>query len=287
LNTTLTPTRKTHVLRHKSHRGFGLLEALAALVVVAAVALGVTLLLNRTSDDARAGGTAQHMATVGQAANVFVRDNFAAIVNTANATQPMLVTVADLISHGSLRSGQLPTGFNPVNDFGHTLCVLIFEPTQNRLHGMVIAQGGDAIDDVTLALVAASIGSSGGAVYSTDANTIRGAMGSWSAVRTNFARANNRGLNCAGASGLAEPTSGRPVMQIWFADGAANEAMYRDAVTGNPALNTMNTPIMFGVGAQRSEGAACAANEPDGSIAVTSAGRLLTCESRVWRRCGT
>jgi hypothetical protein len=38
-------------------------------------------------------------------------------------------------------------------------------------------------------------------------------------------------------------------MAMWFADGASvSSTLYRDAVPGNPTLNTMNTPILMGAG---------------------------------------
>ena len=259
-------------------KGIALIEAMAAVMIAGVMVVGVTMLNQRSNEDLRAQVAAEHMAAVGQAANVFMRENFAIVAGNATATQAHLILIDDLTA-----SGHLPQGFSRVNAYGQSVCVIVIEPTAtpNRLHAMVVAQGGSSINDATLGLVAASIGQGGGGLYASDPANMRGAMGAWSVPLATFNVSNHRNLRCDGASGVARPDVGRPVKATWFADESANAGLFRDAMPGNPGLNTMHTPLLLSASTTvRLHGTSCS---PNGAMGRTALGELVMCESGVWR----
>jgi len=231
--------------RRPSERGLTLLEMLMSLSILGGVVVGVTQLAQSAGEDTRASITALHTRTVGDAASAYIKDNFAAITGIATPTTPVLIRVPDLVA-----TGYLSPGFSVTNPRQQATCVLVLEPTANRLAGLVVTEGGDTLDDLTLGQVAAAIGGAGGGLYSGSPTIARGAMGGYA-----------------------------------FADGAqASSTLYRDSVPGNPALNTMNTPILMGAGAQETAGTACVT---PGAIASSASGAVLACEGGTWKQGGS
>lgn len=260
--------------------GLTLLEMLISLGILASVVAGVASLVESASDDARASVTALHTRTVGDAASVYIRDNYAAITTIATAATPALIRVSDLVSEG-----YLSTGYSAINPRGQATCVLVLQPSPGRLAGLVITEGGEVIDDLTLGQIAASIGGAGGGIYSTDPATARGAMGGYAFPVGAFANPNSLGQRCDGTAGSVSVQAGHLVMALWFADGAQGSAtLYRDEVPGNPGLNTMNTPILMGATSVRVSGDACTT---PGAIARDAAGAVLACASGTWRSAGS
>lgn len=254
----------------RKQRGLTLLEVLVSLGIMATIMTGVVALTNQQSEDTRASVTALHLKTVGDAANEYIKDNYASLTGIATATNPALIRVSDLIA-----GGYLSAGYSVPNVRQQDACVLVLEPTPNNLAGMVVTEGGDTIDDLTLGQVAATIGAAGGGIYSTDTTTFRGSMGGWNTPIGNFANANHLAQKCNGTAGAITLAAGHPVMALWFADGASVSAtLYRDAVPGNPTLNTMNTPILMGAGTVQSKDTACASK---GALGRDSDGKVLTC----------
>lgn len=254
----------------RKQRGLTLLEVLVSLGIMATIMTGVVALTNQQSEDTRASVTALHLKTVGDAANEYIKDNYASLTGIATATNPALIRVSDLIA-----GGYLSAGYSVPNVRQQDACVLVLEPTPNNLAGMVVTEGGDTIDDLTLGQVAATIGAAGGGIYSTDTTTFRGSMGGWNTPIGNFANANHLAQKCNGTAGAITLAAGHPVMAMWFADGASVSAtLYRDAVPGNPTLNTMNTPILMGAGTVQSKDTACTSK---GALGRDSDGKVLTC----------
>ncbi len=261
-------------------RGITLLEMLIALVVLAAVSVGVTRLVSVAVDDTEISVIASHTRAVGDAANAYIKDNFSAVVAVATPTQPALIRVDDLIA-----TGHLPAGFSVQNSRRQSVCVLVLEPSPFRLSALLVSEGGDEIDDLSLGQLAATIGGAGAGVYSTDPGLVRGAIGGFSFPIGAFANPNHLGLRCDGTGGAVTLEAGRPAMALWFADGSGNDStLYRDEVPGNPSLNTMNTPILFGASTVQVVGAACASN---GAIARNVDGNVLSCVSNSWRVAGS
>lgn len=265
--------------KRKRSLGVTLIEAMAAMGVMAGATVGLVTLIDEAMDNTRAHATAQHMSAIGQSANIYVRDNFASIAAIATPTHAALVRVSDMVT-----TGHLSANFSPINPRGQSVCIAVLEPEPNRLLGLVVAQGGETIDDVTLGHIAATIGGSGGAVYAATPSEIRGAMGGWSLPLSTFSVTNHLSQACNGAAGTAVPQVGRPVKALWFVDGAANAALMRDAIPGNPAMNTMNTPILMGTGTVATLGNTC---PTPGAVARTSDGLALSCFGGVWQSSDT
>lgn len=261
-------------------RGVTLMELLVTLGLMSVLMVGLVNLLDNASDDAKSSVTALHAKTIGDAAGAYIKDNYGPLTSVATAGQPVLLRVSDLVA-----TGYLTNGASAVNPRGQTTCVLILQPTANKLLGLVATEVGDTIDDLTLGQIASTIGGSGGGIYSTDPTILRGAMGGWEMPIGAFANPNHLGQRCDGTPGDIVFSAGHPVMALWFADGAeASATLYRDAVPGNPSLNTMNTPILMGAGTIQVEGSACATS---GALGRDAAGAVLACESGEWKKGGS
>lgn len=255
-------------------RGITLLEILASLGIMAAVIAGVAKLADQYVADTKTALTAQQMVTVGNAAQAYIKDNYTTVMANATATAPALITVPMLTGAGYLQSG-----FSTKNNFGQDVCVLVLEPTANNLNALVIAEGGTAIDDLSLGTVAVGIGAAGGGVYSSAATTLRGAMGGWSMAVGNYANANNVTQKCDGTAGTPTFAAGRPIMALWFSNGDVTSGfLYRNSVPGRPELNTMNTPIVMN--SVQTANAACTTT---GAIARASTGAVLSCQGGLWK----
>lgn len=266
--------------RHRLQSGLSLLEVMVSLGIIATVTAGLVQWTNQQSDDTRAAVTALHMKTVGMAANEYIKNNFATITSLATDTQPVLIRVSDLIAGGALNSG-----FSATNARGQNVCVLVLEPTANNLAAMVVAEGGDTIDDLTLGQIAATVGAAGGGIYSTSTTNFRGAMGGWTTTVSPFSNANHLTQKCDGSAGNITFAAGRPAMAVWFADNdTVSATLYRDAIPGNTALNTMNTPILMGAGTVQTVGSACTST---GAIGRDTTGQVVSCQSGTWRSQGS
>jgi prepilin-type N-terminal cleavage/methylation domain-containing protein len=260
-------------------RGLTLLEVLVSIGILASITAGIVALTNQQSSDTRASVTALHLKTVGDAAKEYIKDNYSTLTAIATATQPALIPVSYLTG-----SGYLNTGYNPVNPRGQMTCILVLQPTANNLVGMLVTEGGDTIDDLTLGQIAATVGGSGGGIYSSTAGNFTGAMGGWSMPFGNFANPNNLGKKCDGTTaGAITLAAGHPVMALYFNDGTSVSAtLYRDAVPGNPSLNTMNTPLIMA--SVQTLGSACTTNA---AIAADSNGAVLSCQGGTWKSQGS
>ena len=248
-------------------RGVTLLEVLLSLLLLSAVLTGVVELLNRYTDEVKTSVAAQHLAAIGEAATAYIKDNYGAVAAAATSTVPAVITVPMLTA-----TGYLPAGFSATNNFQQTVCALVLEPAANDLAGLVIAQGGQTIDDVTLGGIVSASGASAGGVYTSATTTMRGAMGSWSTPATDYK------ADCTGAVVAQAATVGHPVMALWFSNGdLASGYLHRDAVPGHPELNTMNTPLIMN--SVQTANAACS---PTGAIAADSSGAVISCQGGTW-----
>ncbi len=271
--------------------GFSLLELLLAVVMMAMVILGVAAIVSRQGDEANANVVALQIKTIGDAASEYIKDNYGALLaNTAAANSKVIITLPMLTN-----AGYLGAGFNAANSFNQNMCVVVRRSANaaNNLLGLVVTEGGAAIDDLTLGQIAATIGGPGGGVYGLNPTQVTGALGAWNFPTNTFAGATVAGAlpgsqlagrNCSGAAGNVVLAAGHPTMSLWFADGASRSAsgtLYRNAVVGQPELNTMNTPLIMGAATVQTVGNACATN---GAIARDANGAVLSCASGVWAK---
>lgn len=257
--------------------GLTLLEVIISLSIIASATVGLNMIADRFSDDTKNTVTASQVRAFGEAAKAYIKDNYAAVQGVASATTPALIDVPTLIAAGNLTPGFLAT-----NAFGQSMCALVLEPTANRLQAMVVAEGGTVIDDLSMGNIASVIGGSGGAVYSSDATVIRGAIGGWSIPTSTFDNlVNNVNKRCDGTAGNVRLVAGRPAMALWFENGDTSSAfLARDAVPGRPELNAMNTPIVMN-SVQTVDGT-CST----GAIARDASGGILSCQGGVWKSPG-
>lgn len=266
----------------KSQRGLTLIEAIAAIAVMAAMMTLVVSMTGNYTEDAKIAVTAQQIRTVGEAARGYINDNQATIAATATATVPAVVTVAQLVA-----GGYLPAGFTEINNRSQTMCVLVLEPAANNLQGMVITQGGDTVDDVSLRQVSNLVGAAGGSIMSTATTTLSGTQGGWSMAIGGYGV-----RNCANAVIAGGPGAGHNVMSLWNGgNDVATAFLYRDAVSGRPDLNRMNTSIDMGgfriVNLQTAApSAVCGAGVNTGDLASAVDGKLLSCQGGVWKEQG-
>ena len=266
--------------RRQCEQGLTLLEVILSLGIISAATIGMNMIASRYADDTKLTIAASQMRTFGEAAKAYIKDNYATVQAVATPSAPAVVDVPTLIA-----SGYLTTGFMSTNAFDQSLCALVLEPTANRLQAMVVAEGGTAIDDLSLGSLAAIVGGSGGGTYSSDATVIRGAVGGWAITTATFDNlVNNVNRKCNGTAGNVRVAAGTPAMALWFENGDTSSAfLARDAVPGRPELNAMNTPIVMN--SVQVANNACANL---GAIARSSTGAVLSCESSgLWKTQGS
>lgn len=285
----LTPLRMGMIPRRQ--RGTTLLELIIALAIMSGIMTGLYQLVDVFNQNTKSAVVSQHMSTVGQAAQAYIKDNYSAVSAVATATAPALIRVSTLTS-----TNYLQTGFTAANSYGQTVCVLVLQPAANQLAALVVAEGGTAIDDLTLGQIASTMGASGGGVYSTAATTLKGAMGGWSTAVGNFANANASGLHCDGTAGAVAIAAGRPIQALWFANGDVTSGfLYRSSVAGHPELNQMQTALdmnsnainnaaTIGLNTVVTQGNACTTN---GVVARDAAGAVMSCQSGTWNSQGS
>ena len=252
-----------------------LLEVILGLSILALVTIGLNQLSDRWADDTKNTVAASQVRTFGEAVQSYIKDNYAAVQGVATATTPAIIDVPTLIA-----AQKLTPGYQNSNAYGQATCALVLQPTANRLQAMVITEGGKALGDPQLSIVAATVGGSGGGVYSTDTANIKGAVGGWQLAASTYDNlANNLGKTCSGAAGNVRVTAGHPMMALWFENGDVSSAFVaRDAVPGRPELNAMSTPLVMN--SVQTSGGACTST---GAIAQDGNGGLLTCQGGTWK----
>lgn len=282
----------------KNQSGFTLLEMI---VVIGLMAIGMILIYTMMANSAereRETVAASHMRRIVDAADRYISDNYAALIATADATTPAILTPA------TLRSAQyLGNQVGDLNPYGQTYEIRVLEPTAGRLQALIITNGGQGVPEGSLRRIARQIGPEGGYVSSSGNTTVTGAYGGWSTSLSSYGSANGAGR--IGAS-------------LFFRDGQqVSDFIYRSSVTGRPELNTMNAPLNMGnnnltnangvtangaiqgatvtatgrvyaneyiqIAGVVSIGAGCG---PNGTLGREADGRLASCVAGVWRRAG-
>lgn len=264
--------------------GFSLLEMLLAIGLFAMVLVAIINIYNRQSDDSKATLVALQMRTFGDAAEEYIKDNYATILQNTQANAMQVITPSDIEPY-------LNNNFSESNAYSQDLCVIVKRSpaTSNNLIGLVMTEGGRTIDDITLAQISATIGSTGGAVYASNNLQVDGALGAWNLDVANFSGTTR---NCRGEAGSVTIAAGHPAMALWFGDGVSRSAqgtLYRNPITGEPELNTMNTALIMGAAAIKVAGTACNTDpeNPIGAIARDSNGGVLSCVSGKWANAGS
>ena len=219
---------RNHGQRSGRQSGFTLLEALASIGVMGAISVGVFSLANQSVQDTRGSLVAMHMKTVGDAASAYIRKNYVAVQSAASNTVPAVIRIDTLIG-----DGQLTVGYASQNAEGQTVCVLVLKPsaTSNSLNALVVSEGGNVTDDLSLGQIAATIGGAGGGIYAADTTQVKGAMSGWSVPVGNFS---NSATKCNGTTGKVTLAKGHPAMALWFSDGSSVSATSVRGTTRSP-----------------------------------------------------
>lgn len=183
-------------------RGFSLLEMALALGISGVVLGGAWQLMNTTGKQTEAAGLANHALAVARATSDYLTSNRTAILTqlpdlTTNSVTRIKVTstdtgnatLTDLQTYGALNST-----FVNQNSYAQTYAVYVKRQDggpagvdgSDRLIGLVLTTGGQAISDAMGNAIAGRIGAAGGFIFSDDnpayptaATTIRGTAGGW------------------------------------------------------------------------------------------------------------
>ncbi|MEN3291424.1 MAG: hypothetical protein V7642_677 [Burkholderiales bacterium] len=263
-----------------TQRGMTLLEILAAIAVGALLFAGLTDMINVSLEDARGQQAAHHQAQVVNAAQKYIAANYQSLV-AGSASAPVPVTVTKLKTDGFLSSS-----FADTNSYNQSTCVLVRQPSLEKLDALVVTQGGQMIPDRSIAAVAMMAGQGAGYITSVNTGVARGA--SWRLNDTTPYRS----VPCSGGGapvltgGVAD---GGHLVSSLFYDGPGQlrtDFLYRDPVPGRPELNGMNTPLRMASGALVTAGTPCGAEV---ALAVESNTRsVLVCgQNGVWTNAST
>jgi len=224
--------------RHANARwgGWMTIEALGAVVVFGLGVLAYGQAQARYAAELQAQNAAQHLRAFHQAADSYVRSNYAALV-TATAGGPISINVATLVAAGNLDPGVLASGYpnafrqTPVAWVRTVVCVPTACP--NRLELVSIPTGGTALPRQTavdIALKAFGLGTVAAFQEPAAPATLRRPYGAGTVDLTPYAA-------------LGIPAAGRAAA-ISFFDGTQLGSDYLARVnTGNPADNRMMTAI--------------------------------------------
>jgi len=220
-------------------------------------------------DNARIAATAQQLKQVSDATQQYIQANATAIEGVATATAPATITVPMLQA-----TGYLPASFSAANPYGQIWQAQALQPIPGQLQVVVLPQGGTAIPAAKMTQLASLAGQQGGFVpYASQ----YGAAGTCAIVGTPCMMGAFSGWQVSMAN-YADPGAGYAGSLLYFNNGAlTNNYLYRNAVPGNPALNTMNTPLIMG--ATATAGTVCS---PNGAIAQDGTGAPLDCVSGIW-----
>ena len=265
----------------RRQKGITLLETLLSLIIFSvSIPLAIHLYDDYDKKNVLSLAAQQHR-TFSQATQGYIKDNYQAIAAQLSSSAIYKVSVEDLMAQK-----RLPENYTAQNPYQQNLCAVVrlvpglTADSLPQLQALVVSEGGKPLDDISLGRLASQIGGSGGGVYTRDSKKIEGAFGSWSISRDTYSGLQNQtSSDCNGKPGnvLIEP--GHPVSALWFENGDVSTAfLSRDAVPGLPSLNTMQTPLVLGKGAEVTDGSPC---EPiqKGALARDANGRLLSCQS--------
>ena len=196
--------------------------------MVSALATPGILSLQHSSFEAiRASSAAGQMTEIAAAANQYVQDNYNTLVANAGTTT---VTIAQLQALHYLSAGVLPE-----NPYGQQWEVEVDQPTPGKLQAVVLSVGGNQIPAMDAAYAAAQTKGIGGfvpypnQVSGASSSEAVGAYGGWK----------------ISMAGYTNDGPGHLVGLLSYSQNGQlnNDYLYRNAISGQPQLNTMNTDI--------------------------------------------
>lgn len=242
-------------------------QVLGVLLGLLMAMMGIPMLLqyqNQAAENQRMAATAQQAIMLNQAVQSYLVQNAITLQNTATATVPVNISLTTLQS-----AGYLPTSFSNSNPYGQSWSVQVLQPTTGNLQALVTTQGGTVLSDKQGSALSSLVGADGGflpqndsGVFSSGAATATGAYGGWSVSTANYSNI----------------TAGHLASLVSFTSGQANgNYLWRNAVPGQPQLNTINTPLILNT--VQVVGTACS---NIGALAQDGTGMLLSCSGGKW-----
>ena len=199
---------------HSSARGLTLMELLVSVIILAAVIVGVVMLMDQAASGTKTTITAQYIKSFGDATNAYLRDNYATLNTSATETIPVVVKVSDL-------SANYMKGAKATTPDGQNICALVFK-RGDRLEALLVTEGGNPLDDLTLGGIVSQVGGAGGALYQKVPGKIKGAMGGWELDASAYS--GKAPTKCDGGTGTVTLAAGHPTMALWFQDMASGTA---------------------------------------------------------------
>jgi Tfp pilus assembly protein PilV len=266
--------------------GISLLEVILSLTLMGASVAGVNSLVQSYTAETNNAQVADQLRRTSDAYTGYIKDNYSTLLGLATDTEPVRISVDDLVSEG-----YLPTNSASTNIYKQSLCALV-RNVNGSLQGLLITEDGDAINQADLGSIANKVGSRAGAILEKNENgnastEITGVNKGWRQPIADHHNRNHRApkggnasKRCNGQPGKVQVTAGHLAVALWFENAfTQSSAMYRDAVPGSPQLNQMNTPLVLN--APQTVGAACTT---PGAIANNGNGALLNCTGGAWQR---
>lgn len=212
-----------------------------------------------------ASNIAQQAIQFNDAVTRYVQTYPTQVQAAATATTPLVITVPMLQS-----TGFLPASFRSQTPYGNTFQAQVLQPTAGNLQVLALTTGGSALPDNRAVKIAHLVGSAGGFIPLNDTGKYAG--GAANAHGTAWGPASTANFNVSG---------GQLASLLTFNNGQLTDnRLYRNAVPGQPQLNTMNTPLIMGAGTIQTENTACT---PDGAVGRAASGQLLSCQAGFWK----
>lgn len=247
---------------------------LGALFAILVGILSVPSLINwqnQAKNNVNAGSVAQQSRQIIQASTQYIQTNATALQATATASTPVTVSIAQLQA-----AGLLPAAFKATNLYNQTWQLQVLQPTAGNLQGLAVTTGGAPLSDTQAMLVAKLVGYEGGFFPKNDTGMYPGGAG-------NAYGANWGPLSATGYTNQA----GHMALLINFSSGQLTDnRLYRNAVPGQPQLNTMTTPLIMA--SVQTENATCPTLS---AFASDNTGALLTCSTsptgNIWKKAGS
>ncbi|MGF6604525.1 hypothetical protein P3T23_009281 [Paraburkholderia sp. GAS448] len=176
--------------------------------------------------------TAQQQRQWVSAVSNYVSQNMTTLEGSVGTT-PTILNVATV----KAANVGLPTGFSGTNPFNQTWTSAVTQPSAGNLQVLIYATGGTVIKDQELGAIARAAEGVGGmipsnnsGVYSGGPTNAYGSSGAWQVPTAGYA-----------------VMGGSPASLLNFNNGTlTSNFLYRNAVPGQPQLNTLSTNLNMG-----------------------------------------